>query len=1086
MATTGTVGILRALLTADATAFQSTMKKSADAATGFGKSMTSLGNTAQRVSPQLTRLEKSFQGDKLLYTANNLTRAITNIGGAAKLTAREQEKVNQQLTEAIAKYKALGQTAPKAMVDLEKATRNAATATGGLTTKMIAIGTSIGTFVGRLAYDAVKRLAGGVTDLAARGLTLAPVVTAFERLTAAAGQSGEEMLQITRTATKGLITDLDIMAAANKALLLGLPVTADEFGVLAQAATALGKAMKLDAKQSLDDFITALGRSSPQILDNLGLTVKLGEANDAYKQQLGIVGRELTENEKKLAFYNAAVDAAKRKTEELGGVQLTVADQFTRARVAMTNLTDAMGIAIARSPVVAELLGGIADEITTAFGTNQVKLVQSFTGVVNDLAISLTDVGVAAIEMGRLTSRVWVFLKDGILGLLETQFRVRAGLRDLIPLERYRQEARELRAMADSLKKDVEEAYQGQLRLEGGLDAASEALGRIRGRMSAAATQGTNLAQVADDVAMRTKGLGDANEQTEADIKKTQAAIDAQRRSLEAIGIVTLPMVTETLKEFTIQEQRATKEGVDLDRVLIAQLPKLKELVDKAKASGISVAGLAAAYARAGDAMRRTLDLRFDIPSPELPQVVAATADELERLNRVAGLPAWKDLPQVVGTWSDELERAARAVSPEQWRVGALSQALQRMGIESQQTLDHLAQQAQRDYELIAQAAGESSREAAEAWERMIEAQLRASHVLETYFWRSFVPSIERAWTDITGAASHGLFDMLIVTQKFKEGFLDIWRSIRQAFANILADMLQDFLQGFLKRMLAAIARQQLARALGGAVGGALFGGAVGAAAGGGAAVGGGLLASSSLQAAVTMGAVPSTGLAAGGAGGAAAAGGAGFGATMLALASNPITWGVAAAALLGWGIWKKGWLRGGEEGAQVNPARDRFLRQFGPPGTGEGSGFHTLASLLTQLTGQPGGGSLFRALTSADTMKEFTAATRGIMTLLQRRGVPVPAPSGAGHVHFPANPLPALAAATRSASQAPVPVAAVPTPVPGLGGVPTAAPVTMNVTIQAWDRADLNTAFRDEIIPRFKDALQFNQAGLRTAVAGV
>jgi hypothetical protein len=28
--------------------------------------------------------------------------------------------------------------------------------------------------------------------------------------------------------------------------------------------------------------------------------------------------------------------------------------------------------------------------------------------------------------------------------------------------------------------------------------------------------------------------------------------------------------------------------------------------------------------------------------------------------------------------------------------------------------------------------------------------------------------------------------------------------------------------------------------------------------------------------------------------------------------------------------------------------------------------------------------------------------------------------------------------------------------------------------------------AFRTEIIPRFKDALQFNQSGLRTAVAGV
>jgi hypothetical protein len=936
VAATGTVGILRALLTADASSFQKTMKSSADAATGFGKSMAGVGTTAQKVTPQLTRLEKSFQGDKLLYTANNLTRAITNIGGASKLTAAEQEKVNRQLTTAIEKYRALGQQAPKAMLELEKATRRTAESTGGLTTKMVAFGSAIGTFVGALAYDAVKRLAGGLADLASRGVALAPVVTAFEQLTAAAGQSGEELLRLTRTATKGLITDLDIMAAANKALLLGLPVTADEFGVLAQAATALGKAMKLDAKQSLDDFITALGRSSPMILDNLGLTVKLGEANAAYKQQLGIVGRELTDNEKKLAFYNAAVDAAKRKTEELGGVQLTVADQFTRAKVAITNLTDAMGIAIARSPVMAELLGGIADEITTAFGTNQVKVVQTFMGLVNDLAISLTDVGVAAIEMGRLTSRVWVFLKDAILGLLETQFRVRAGLRDLIPLESYRQEARELRAMADSLKRDVDEAWQGQLRLEGGLNAASDALGRIRGRMATAATQGTNLAQVADDVAKRTRGLA----------KETDAAATATRGLTQA------------------QEDWATETEKDPRRAL-----------EKIEAFLYSVR--AASY-----------DLRKQLQQPwNLPPDIAS-----------------QQVSSFLRSWQAEFD-LTKAVPPD---------------IESQ-----------------AASIGED---------------------IGKETGRSFVDGFAET---VSYGVAQNLADMLIVTHKFKDGFIEIWRSIKQAFANILADMLQTFLQGFLKRMLAALAGQSLASRLA-----TFLGASVGAGSAAAAATGGGLLPNLTTPAITAAAAgIPAK---------------AGFGATVGALATNPLTWAAAGGLLLAWGIGKKGWGRGGEEGVAVNPARDRFLRQFGPPGTGEGSGFHTLASLLTQLTGQGGGGSLFKALTTADTMKEFSSATANIMTLLQRRGVSLP--RAPGYQRYPASPLPALTAATAGVST-PAGGQLAPAAVSTSAG---AAPVTMNVTIQAWDRADLNTAFRDEIIPRFKDALQFNQAGLRTAVAGV
>ncbi len=67
------------------------------------------------------------------------------------------------------------------------------------------------------------------------------------------------------------------------------------------------------------------------------------------------------------------------------------------------------------------------------------------------------------------------------------------------------------------------------------------------------------------------------------------------------------------------------------------------------------------------------------------------------------------------------------------------------------------------------------------------------------------------------------------------------------------------------------------------------------------------------------------------------------------------------------------------EEARDVNPARDAFLSQFGGAGTGADSGFQNLASKLTELTGEAGGGALFRALTQADTMAEFNAAVSAI-----------------------------------------------------------------------------------------------------------
>jgi hypothetical protein len=274
------------------------------------------------------------------------------------------------------------------------------------------------------------------------------------------------------------------------------------------------------------------------------------------------------------------------------------------------------------------------------------------------------------------------------------------------------------------------------------------------------------------------------------------------------------------------------------------------------------------------------------------------------------------------------------------------------------------------------------------------------------------------------------LSEMLVGLRGFKDAFTSIWRGIRQTFANILADMLQTFIQDFLKRMVAAIASQRLATSLAGVFGGVR-----------------------------RPPPWPSAGK---------------LGATIGALATNPFTIAGAGALALGVGIWKKGWLRGGQEGIAVNPARDRFLQQFGPSGTGEGSGFHTLAAMLTNLTGEPGGGRLFRQLTTADTMSEFRGASQSILTLLQRRNVSIPS--------FPTSPLGAMTAISRSG----LPGVTLPAATVPAAARTAAAPVTMNVTIQAWDRADMSEAFRTEIIPRFKDAIALNQSGLRTTIAGV
>jgi hypothetical protein len=100
---------------ADFTSFQQAVQKAE-------VSLRSFETGAGKVESALNKMTNGFSGVKVIQDANLAAEAIERIGGASKLTVREQEKVNASVTEALAKYKALGIEAPKAMVDLANAT----------------------------------------------------------------------------------------------------------------------------------------------------------------------------------------------------------------------------------------------------------------------------------------------------------------------------------------------------------------------------------------------------------------------------------------------------------------------------------------------------------------------------------------------------------------------------------------------------------------------------------------------------------------------------------------------------------------------------------------------------------------------------------------------------------------------------------------------------------------------------------------------------------------------------------------------------------------------------------------------------
>ena len=95
-----------------------------------------------------------------------------------------------------------------------------------------------------------------------------------------------------------------------------------------------------DTNFMLNSIALGLKRGSPMILDNLGLVIKIGDANEAFAKSLGKSVAELTAEEKQMALLNATMDAGQRLVEQVGGNVESLTDSFTRLEAVTRNLAD--------------------------------------------------------------------------------------------------------------------------------------------------------------------------------------------------------------------------------------------------------------------------------------------------------------------------------------------------------------------------------------------------------------------------------------------------------------------------------------------------------------------------------------------------------------------------------------------------------------------------------------------------------------------------------------------------------------------------------------------------------------------------
>lgn len=180
--------------------------------------------------------------------------------------------------------------------------------------------------LGELVGNVARNITGMFSDVIAKGVELAEaadgITHAFQRI------GSEDYLQGLREATKNTVDDVELMKAAVKANDFRIPL--EDLGKYLAFAQLKAQQTGQSLDYMVDSIVTGLGRRSPLILDNLGLSAaEIGEktkkTGNFMKAVASIVEGQLAAAGEK---YVSAADRSVQRTVALTNAQKKLGDAF--------------------------------------------------------------------------------------------------------------------------------------------------------------------------------------------------------------------------------------------------------------------------------------------------------------------------------------------------------------------------------------------------------------------------------------------------------------------------------------------------------------------------------------------------------------------------------------------------------------------------------------------------------------------------------------------------------------------------------------------------------------------------------------
>jgi len=221
---------------------------------------------------------------------------------------------------------------------------------GGFGKAATALMQGVGLGAGKMLFDGIvggiQKAAGVLPQLMMEGAQLQSVENTFQNLAKSIGTSADAMIRELRPAARGMVSDAELMQAANKFMSMGLAETTEEAAGLTEMATQLAVAMGKDATFGMESFALMLANQSIERLDEFGISSgrvrqRIDELMDATE--------DLTRED---AFKMAVFEEGAKAMGRVGEQGDNAAGAIGRLRSSFENVRDT--IALAAVPFVDE------------------------------------------------------------------------------------------------------------------------------------------------------------------------------------------------------------------------------------------------------------------------------------------------------------------------------------------------------------------------------------------------------------------------------------------------------------------------------------------------------------------------------------------------------------------------------------------------------------------------------------------------------------------------------------------------------------------------------------------------------------